>query len=153
MFQNRLAFYHHPRRASGKHVREMYTHLNPIFIKKLGYAGVYQFFLFLLQNIDCGYSLEPPRRGGSNVYPQYIWWAKIRKISKYLSSIHICILHGRVFVILFFAWHLTGSGTGGMLGGVLVQTWGARVTFWIFSIASFINMILFLLIQKVLKLV
>ena len=28
------------------------------------------FFLFLLQNIDCGYSLEPPRRGGSNLYPQ-----------------------------------------------------------------------------------
>ena len=24
------------------------------------------FFLFLLQNIDCGYTLEPPRRGGSN---------------------------------------------------------------------------------------
>ena len=38
--------------------------------KKLGFAGVYLFFLFLLQNIDCGYSLEPPRRGGSNVYPQ-----------------------------------------------------------------------------------
>ena len=28
------------------------------------------FFLFLLQNIDCGYMLEPPWRGGSNVYPQ-----------------------------------------------------------------------------------
>ena len=40
------------------------------YIAKLGYAGVYIFFLFLLQNIDCGYSLEPPRRGGSNVYPQ-----------------------------------------------------------------------------------
>ena len=40
------------------------------YIVKLGYAGVYLFFLFLLQNIDCGYSLEPPRRGGSNVYPQ-----------------------------------------------------------------------------------
>ena len=39
-------------------------------IANLGYAGVYQFFSFLLQNIDCGYSLEPPRRGGSNVYPQ-----------------------------------------------------------------------------------
>ena len=37
---------------------------------KLGYEGVYLFFLFLLQNIDCGYSLEPPRRGGSNLYPQ-----------------------------------------------------------------------------------
>ena len=38
-----------------------------IYIAKLGYAGVY---IFLLQNIDCGYALEPPRRGGSNVYPQ-----------------------------------------------------------------------------------
>ena len=37
------------------------------YIVKLGFAGVYLFFLFLLQNIDCGYSLEPPRRGGSNV--------------------------------------------------------------------------------------
>ena len=27
-------------------------------------------FLFLLKNTDCGYSLEPPRRGGSNEYPQ-----------------------------------------------------------------------------------
>ena len=40
------------------------------YIEKLGFAGVWLFFLFLLQNIDCGYSLEPPRRGGSNVYPQ-----------------------------------------------------------------------------------
>ena len=40
------------------------------YVAKLGYAGVYLFFLFLLQNIDCGYSLELPRQGGSNVYPQ-----------------------------------------------------------------------------------
>ena len=40
------------------------------YIVKLGYARVYLFFLFLLQNKDCGYSLELPRRGGSNVYPQ-----------------------------------------------------------------------------------
>ena len=40
------------------------------YIAKLGCAGVYLFFLFLLQNIDYGYSLEPPRRGGSNGYPQ-----------------------------------------------------------------------------------
>ena len=38
-------------------------------IAKLGYTGVYLFFLSLVQNIDCEYSLEPPRRGGSNVYP------------------------------------------------------------------------------------
>ena len=32
------------------------------------------------QNIDCGYSLEPPRRGGSNEYPQSMFWTEIRKI-------------------------------------------------------------------------
>ena len=32
------------------------------------------------QNIDCGYSLEPPHWGGSNEYPQSIFWAEIRKI-------------------------------------------------------------------------
>ena len=26
------------------------------------------------QNIDCGYSLEPPRRGGSNEYPQFMFF-------------------------------------------------------------------------------
>ena len=24
------------------------------------------------QNIDCGFSLEPPQRGGSNEYPHYV---------------------------------------------------------------------------------
>ena len=33
---------------------------------KLGFTGYTLFFLFLLKSIDCGYSLEPPRRGGSN---------------------------------------------------------------------------------------
>ena len=32
------------------------------------------------QNIDCGYSLEPPRRGSSNEYPQSTFFSKIRKI-------------------------------------------------------------------------
>ena len=27
-------------------------------------------FLIFAQNIDCGYTLEPPRQGGSNEYPQ-----------------------------------------------------------------------------------
>ena len=31
---------------------------------------IWIFFLISAQNIDCGYSLEPPRRGGSNAYPQ-----------------------------------------------------------------------------------
>ena len=32
------------------------------------------------QNIDCEYSLEPHRQGGSNEYPQSLFWAKIWKI-------------------------------------------------------------------------
>ena len=32
------------------------------------------------QNIDCGYSLEQPRRGGSNEYPQSMLFSNIRKI-------------------------------------------------------------------------
>ena len=25
------------------------------------------------ENVDCGYSLEPPQRGGSNLYPQFMF--------------------------------------------------------------------------------
>ena len=32
------------------------------YIEKLGFAGAYLIFLFLIQNIDCGYSLESPHR-------------------------------------------------------------------------------------------
>ena len=34
-------------------------------------------FYISAQNIDWGYSLEPPRRGGSNEYPQSMFWAEI----------------------------------------------------------------------------
>ena len=54
------------------------------YIVKLGFIGVYIIFLISAQNIDCGYSLEPPRRGGSNEYPQSMFWAEIWKISEIL---------------------------------------------------------------------
>ena len=31
------------------------------------------------QNIDCGYLLEPPRRGGSNEYPQSMFFSRNKK--------------------------------------------------------------------------
>ena len=31
---------------------------------------IFDFFHIFAQNIDCGYTLEPPRRGGSNEYLQ-----------------------------------------------------------------------------------
>ena len=52
------------------------------YIVKLGFKGVYIiFFLIFAQNIDGGYSLEPPGRGGSNEYQQSMFWAEIWKIS------------------------------------------------------------------------
>ena len=37
------------------------------------------FFFIFVQNIDCGYTLEPPHRGGSNEYPQSMFWSKNTK--------------------------------------------------------------------------
>ena len=36
-------------------------------------------FLISAQNIDCGCSLEPPRRGGSNEYPQSMFLSRNKK--------------------------------------------------------------------------
>ena len=38
----------------------------------------FDIFLIFAQNINCGYTLEPPRRGGSNEYPQSMFWSKKR---------------------------------------------------------------------------
>ena len=35
------------------------------------------------QNIDCGYSLEPPRRCGSNEYPQSMFMSRNKKNNVY----------------------------------------------------------------------
>ena len=45
--------------------------------------SVFFFYIFLIfaQNIDCGYTLEPPRRGGSNEYLQSMFWSKNKKTS------------------------------------------------------------------------
>ena len=41
------------------------------------------FFHISPQNIDCGYSLELPRRGGSNEYPQSMFLSRSKKIIVY----------------------------------------------------------------------
>ena len=40
------------------------------------------------QNIDCGYTLEPPQRGGSNEYPLSMFWSKNKKKYVYPSKPH-----------------------------------------------------------------
>ena len=39
----------------------------------------FDIFLIFAQNIHCGHSLEPPRRGNSNEYPQSMFWSKYKK--------------------------------------------------------------------------
>ena len=94
--------------SSRKHAYIMMTPLKPHFyIVKLGFTGVYIIFIFLLKNIDCGYSLEPPRRGCSNEYLQSMFWAEIWNIANFLiwkfsvfgGEIFCIYLNRRVFVM------------------------------------------------------
>ena len=60
--------------TSQKHAYIILTPLKPHFYTiKLGFTGVCIIFLVSAQNKDCGYSLEPPRRGGSNELPQSLF--------------------------------------------------------------------------------
>ena len=60
------------------------------YIVKLGFTGVYIIFHISAQNIDCGYSLEPPHRGGSNEYPQSMFLSRNMKNIRifYLKIFH-----------------------------------------------------------------
>ena len=53
------------------------------YMVKQGFTGVYIIFHICAQNIDCGYSLQPPRRGGSNEYPQSMFLSTNKKNNEY----------------------------------------------------------------------
>ena len=65
--------------TSRKQVRVTNT---PLHSKTGVYRGIH-FFLFLLQNIDCGYLLEPPHL----------------KMNIFTAVNYFCILHGRICVM------------------------------------------------------
>ena len=51
-------------------------------------------FLIFAQNIDCGYMLEPPRRGGSNEYPHsYVLEQRSEKLA-YPCITQFCYISG-----------------------------------------------------------
>ena len=55
-----------------------YTEIfSPVKIENF-HGNIFDIFLMFAQNIDCGYTLEPPRRGGSE-YPQSMFWSKNKK--------------------------------------------------------------------------
>ena len=56
-----------------------YKEIFKVVKKRKFSAENFDVFLIFAQNIDCGYTLEPPRRGGSNEYPQSMFWSKNKK--------------------------------------------------------------------------
>ena len=54
-----------------------------------------------VQNIDCGYTLEPPppRRGRSNKYPQSMFWIKNRYTPAYPSFCYIKVRYKGVYIV------------------------------------------------------
>ena len=56
-----------------------YTEIFKVVKNENFQPNCFYIFLIFAQNIDCG--LEPPRRGGSNEYPQSTFWSK-NKIDK-----------------------------------------------------------------------
>ena len=57
------------------------------------------FVLFLLINIDCGYSLEPPRRGGYNEYHNPCFEQKYEKCQSFLSEFFFSFWRGNFLLI------------------------------------------------------
>ena len=65
---------------------------------KLEFTGVDIIILISAQNIDCWYSLEPPRRGGSNEYQQSMFGTEMRKISDFFY-LKFSFSGGKIFSI------------------------------------------------------
>ena len=68
-------------KTSRKHAYIILTPLKLHFYKSKTWVfrgiNYFSYFAKKKKNIDCGYSLEPPRRGGSNEYPQSMFCAEI----------------------------------------------------------------------------
>ena len=74
------------------------------YIVKLGFTGVYIIFSYVPKKHGSCYSLEPPRRGGSNEYPQCMFWEEIWNI---LENFFIC--KNFPFLVVKFSIYLNKS--------------------------------------------
>ena len=60
-------------------------------------------FLIFAQNVDCVYTLEPLRQGGSNEYPQSMFWSKNKKTKVYPCILQFCYIKVG-FKGVYFTW-------------------------------------------------
>ena len=65
--------------------KHAYSNIQKISRPKIENFQIKNCYIFHIssQNIDCGYSLEPPRRGGSNEYPQSMFLSRNKKNNVY----------------------------------------------------------------------
>ena len=89
------------------------------YILKLGFTGVYIIFFYFVkihrlwvflifaQKRRLWYSLEPPRRGGSNEYHNLCFWAEIWKISEFFIWI-FSFFGGKIFNVFELACFCNG---------------------------------------------
>ena len=68
------------------------------------------------QNIDCGYSLEPPRRGGSNEYLQSMFLSRNKKNNVYpckpqfyFTCIKVGLRGSKLYRYVFMMWCTKGT--------------------------------------------
>ena len=74
------------------------------YIVKLGFTGVYIIFLISAQNIDCGYSLEPPRR----VPTIYVLSRNMENIGVFYMK--VSVFGDEIFYIFAIAYFRNESG-------------------------------------------
>ena len=65
--------------------KHAYANISKILPPKIENSQIKNADIFYIsaQNIDCGYSLEPPQRGGSNEYPQSMFLSRSKKNNVY----------------------------------------------------------------------
>ena len=95
------------------------------------------------QNIDCGYSLEPSRRGGSNEYPQSMFLSRTK-----INNVYPC--KPQFYYIGMFSWWLSWTVTdeppGNGTCSVTLSMLGSRkasfslqvIYYWAFQGGSYI---------------
>ena len=64
-------------------------------------------FNIFAQNFDCRYTLEPPRRGGSNECPQAMFWIKNKKTPFFFIKVWFkrVYFHGHAFLMKMIHLH------------------------------------------------
>ena len=67
-----------------KHAYSNILKISPLKTERFKIKILILFFIYIsAQNIDYVYSLEPPRRGGSNVFPQSMFLSRNKKNNVY----------------------------------------------------------------------